>query len=62
MGEKLDLERKGYFILEDLVRFLNMETGTFFRNRDLYLVFRRLTPTTKMDFEDFMAMLEDETF
>jgi hypothetical protein len=29
-------------VLEDLVRFLNMETGTFFRNRDLVPIFRRI--------------------
>lgn len=38
----LDLDRKGYIVLEDLVRFLNMETGTFFRNRDLIAIFRRI--------------------
>jgi len=39
----LDLERKGYIVLEDLVRFLNMETGTFLRNRDIYLIYRRIS-------------------
>jgi hypothetical protein len=39
----LDLEKKGYIVLEDIVRFLNMETGTFYRNRDIYLIFRRIS-------------------
>ena len=60
VSSKLDLEKKGYFVLEDLVRFLNMETGTFYRNRDLYLIFRRLTKTTKIDFDDFMDELQDD--
>ena len=38
----LDLEKKGYIVLEDIVRFLNMETGTFYRNRDIYLIFNTL--------------------
>jgi hypothetical protein len=29
----LDLEKKGYIVLDDIVRFFNMETGTFYRNR-----------------------------
>lgn len=28
--------------MEDLVRFLNFESGNFYRNRDLVLVFKRL--------------------
>jgi hypothetical protein len=39
----LDLEKKGYVVLEDIVRFLNMETGTFYRNRDLFLIFRKIS-------------------
>lgn len=42
-SECLDLEKKGYIVLEDIVRFLNMETGTFYRNRDIYLIFRRIS-------------------
>ena len=43
VGESLDLEKKGYIVLEDIVRFLNMETGTFYRNRDIFLIFRRIS-------------------
>lgn len=39
----LDLEKKGYVVLEDIVRFLNMETGTFYRNRDLFLIFKKIS-------------------
>ena len=28
--------------MEDLVRFLNFESGNFYRNRDLVLIFKRL--------------------
>lgn len=42
-SESLDLEKKGYIVLEDIVRFLNMETGTFYRNRDIFLIFRRIS-------------------
>ena len=44
-------------MLEDLVRFMNLETGTFFRNRDLALIFRRLTASDRLGFEDFMSVL-----
>jgi hypothetical protein len=40
--EKFDLEKKGYINMEDLVRFLNFESGNFYRNRDLVLIFKRL--------------------
>ena len=40
--EKLDMDGKGFITVEDIVRIINMEEGTFFRNRDLYLVFQRL--------------------
>ena len=34
--------------IEDLVRFVNMEKATVYRNRDLYLIYSRLwSPTTK---------------
>ncbi len=41
--EKFDLEKKGYINMEDLVRFLNFESGNFYRNRDLVLIFKRLS-------------------
>lgn len=51
----LDLDRKGYIVLEDLVRFLNMETGTFFRNRDLIAIFRRICgKNNKVSFNEFL--------
>ena len=40
--EKFDLEKKGYINMEDFVRFLNFESGNFYRNRDLVLIFKRL--------------------
>lgn len=39
---ELDLNRKGYLSIEDLVCFVNLYTGHFYKNRDLALIFRRL--------------------
>jgi hypothetical protein len=50
------LEKKGYVELEDLVRFLNMETGTFYRNRDIYLIFSRVGGKDKVKFEVLMDL------
>jgi len=38
----LDLHNKGYLGLEDLVCFVNLYSNTFYRNRDMVLVMRRL--------------------
>lgn len=38
----MDLEKKGYLVVEDLVRLMNLEGETFVRNRDLVLIFRRV--------------------
>jgi len=35
-----------------------METGTFYRNRDLILVFRRLANSDKLLWEEFLAKLD----
>lgn len=53
--DRLDLERKGFLTVEDFVRFLNIETGTFYRNRDLVLLFRRLTSQEKIVFQEFIG-------
>ena len=58
--EKVDLERKGYFTVEDLVRFLNMETGSFYRNRDLILIFKRFTQSPRLQWEEFMQVLNHD--
>ena len=39
---KLDPDGKGRVQIEDVVRFLNLESGSFFRNRDVSLLFRRM--------------------
>ena len=38
---QIDLTRKGCLSVEDIVCFVNLNTGSFYRNRDLALVFRR---------------------
>lgn len=35
-----------------------METGTFYRNRDLILVFRRFTKGSKYQWDDLMSQLD----
>ena len=55
--EKVDLEKKGYLTIEDFVRFLNLETGSFFRNRDVILIFRRMTKTPEITFTDFLKTI-----
>lgn len=44
------MEKKGTLSLEDLVRFLNIETGNFYRNRDVVLIFRRIAPSGTIQF------------
>jgi len=44
---EIDLKKKGHINLGDLVRFLNLESGTFYRNRDLSLVFIRIAKEHK---------------
>ena len=56
-SEVLDLELKGYLQIEDIVRFLNIETGKFYRNRDLGLIFKRLSKTNKVSFEEFLRII-----
>jgi hypothetical protein len=36
------LLNKKEIVIEDLVRLLNTETGNFYRNRDVYLIFDRV--------------------
>jgi hypothetical protein len=38
----LDHNNKGYISIEDIVCFVNLYTGHFYKNRDLAIVFRRL--------------------
>ncbi len=40
--DELDLNKKGYLTIEDLVCFVNLYTGHFHKNRDLAIVYRRL--------------------
>ncbi len=58
MASKLDLDKKGYILIEDLVRFLNIESGTFLRNRDLSIIFRRINKKSeKIMFEDILSAI-----
>lgn len=54
VASKIDMEKKGYIELEDLVRFLNIESGIFFRNRDVFLIFRRLSKESRTSFETLL--------
>ena len=41
-GEQLGRALKEEVRIEDLVRLVNTETGSFYRNRDLFMIFQRL--------------------
>lgn len=41
--KKLDRDGRGEAELEDLVREINLSQEVFYRNRNLYLIFQRLT-------------------
>jgi hypothetical protein len=56
------MDGRGYIQIEDLVRVINMEEGTFYRNRDLYLVFQRMMKRSgsidqKISINVFLSML-----
>ena len=39
---EVDLNRKGHLSIEDIVCFVNLYTGHFYKNRDLAIIYRRL--------------------
>jgi len=46
----VDISNRGYISIEDLVRYLNCEVGTFYRNRDLFLIYLRFKNQEKLLF------------
>ena len=54
---RMDLEKKGFIELADVVRFLNIESGSFYRNRDIYLIFQRLAGGERVSFEEIMGQI-----
>lgn len=54
----LDLELKGFLQIEDVVRYLNIETGKFYRNRDLVLIFKRLTKNPHITFQELLEVVQ----
>ncbi len=38
----MDLEQKGFVVVEDLVRFMNMNVGVMYRKRDLVMMWGRV--------------------
>lgn len=60
---KLDMDGKGHIAIEDLVRIINMEEGTFFRNRDLYLIYQRMSKGSEvLNIEDFLNILSSQWY
>lgn len=61
----LDLNKKGYICLEDIVCFVNLYAGKFYRNRDFMLVSRRIIREEKtkqgkeksIEYEDMESIL-----
>ena len=49
---------KGYLQIEDIVRYINIETGKFYRNRDLITLYKRITRTHRLVFEDLIKIIE----
>lgn len=39
----MDIGKKGEITIEDMVRYVNLESDKYYRNRDLSLIFRRLS-------------------
>jgi hypothetical protein len=39
----IDADKKGAILIEDMVRFINFESDQYYRNRDLSLIYRRLS-------------------
>jgi hypothetical protein len=39
--ENIDISKRGFIAIEDLVRYINYEMDSFFRNRDVYLIYTR---------------------
>ena len=61
------MDGRGYVQVEDLVRVINMEEGTFYRNRDLYLVFQRMMKRSgsidqKISINVFLSMLSSKWY
>lgn len=42
---EMDIDKKGRVTIEDMVRYINLESDHYYRNRDLSLIFRRLSGT-----------------
>lgn len=38
----MDIDRKGSISVEDMVRYVNVESDQYYRNRDLILIYRRI--------------------
>ena len=64
--DTLDMEKKGWISIGDLVRFINIGTGQFFRTRDFQLVYKRLITdqngTVKVEEENDRKRIDYEQF
>lgn len=46
-AKEMDLDRRGYLTVEDLVCFINLYSTNFFRNRDVIHLFKRMVAMGK---------------
>lgn len=56
----IDLSKKGYITIEDLVCFVNLYSGSFFRNRDVVALYRRFLggdKETGIKYESFLEKI-----
>lgn len=57
---KIDYDKKGHIEIEDLVRFLNIESGSFLRNRDVSIIFKRIANNgNKLSFNQFLSAISE---
>lgn len=43
----MDIFKAGQVRIEDMVRYINIESDQYYRNRDLFLIFKRITKSTE---------------
>ena len=53
----LDVEKKGYIAMSDLVRFINIKKDVQLRNRDISMIYRRFKNGQKLKFADIINQI-----
>jgi hypothetical protein len=53
----IDIGRKGFVAVQDLVRLITMEMDVQCRNRDVYLIYQRLQNAEQLKFKDMIELI-----